>query len=66
MAFTTCPAVRCRFMRNAQENLGVPNEISSFAQPLGATINMDGTAIYQVSRLSSPRFMVFNLVSRSI
>jgi Na+/H+-dicarboxylate symporter len=34
-------------MRNAQENLGVPAEISSFVQPLGATINMDGTAIYQ-------------------
>ncbi|MDO4804022.1 MAG: dicarboxylate/amino acid:cation symporter [Lachnospiraceae bacterium] len=29
------------------EKLGVPNEISSFVLPLGATINMDGTAIYQ-------------------
>lgn len=27
--------------------LGVPKEISSFVLPLGATINMDGTAIYQ-------------------
>lgn len=29
------------------EDLGVSNKISSFVLPLGATINMDGTAIYQ-------------------
>ncbi|NLD18133.1 MAG: dicarboxylate/amino acid:cation symporter, partial [Tissierellia bacterium] len=29
------------------ETLGVPQPISSFVLPLGATINMDGTAIYQ-------------------
>jgi len=34
-------------LRNTQDNLGVPNKISSFVLPLGATINMDGTAIYQ-------------------
>ncbi len=34
-------------MRNAQENLGVPQSIASFVLPLGATINMDGTALYQ-------------------
>ncbi len=34
-------------MRNAEENLGVPRSISSFTLPLGATVNMDGTAIYQ-------------------
>jgi len=33
-------------MRVAEENLGVPRNISSFTLPLGATINMDGTAIY--------------------
>ncbi|MDC7221892.1 MAG: dicarboxylate/amino acid:cation symporter [Spirochaetales bacterium] len=33
-------------MRNMTENLGVPRKISSFTLPLGATINMDGTAIY--------------------
>lgn len=33
-------------MRNMNENLGVPKKISSFTLPLGATINMDGTAIY--------------------
>jgi Na+/H+-dicarboxylate symporter len=34
-------------MRTAQENLKVPEPVSSFVQPLGATINMDGTAIMQ-------------------
>ncbi|WP_249872250.1 dicarboxylate/amino acid:cation symporter [Oceanobacillus saliphilus] len=34
-------------MKTAQEQLGVKKEISSFVQPLGATINMDGTAIMQ-------------------
>jgi Na+/H+-dicarboxylate symporter len=30
-----------------EENLGVPKQISGFVLPLGATINMDGTALYQ-------------------
>ncbi len=30
-----------------QQNLGVSKPISSFVLPLGATINMDGTALYQ-------------------
>ena len=34
-------------MRVAQENLGVSEGIASFVLPLGATINMDGTALYQ-------------------
>ncbi len=34
-------------METAQDNLGVSKSISSFVQPLGATINMDGTAIMQ-------------------
>jgi len=33
-------------MRCSEENLGIPRTISSFTLPLGATINMDGTAIY--------------------
>jgi len=33
-------------LRVAENNLGVPRKISSFTLPLGATINMDGTAIY--------------------
>ena len=34
-------------LRCAQENLGVSKSISSFVLPLGATVNMDGTAIYE-------------------
>jgi len=33
-------------MRCSEEKLGVPRTIGSFTLPLGATINMDGTAIY--------------------
>jgi Na+/H+-dicarboxylate symporter len=34
-------------MEVAEEKLGVSKEVSSFVLPLGATINMDGTALYQ-------------------
>jgi proton glutamate symport protein len=34
-------------MEVAREKLGVSHETSSFVLPLGATINMDGTALYQ-------------------
>jgi len=34
-------------MERCEENLGVSEEISSFVLPLGATINMDGTSLYQ-------------------
>ena len=34
-------------MERAEKNLGVSEEVSSFVLPLGATINMDGTALYQ-------------------
>lgn len=34
-------------MKLAQENLGVSKQVSGFVQPLGATINMDGTGIMQ-------------------
>lgn len=34
-------------MKNTNENLGVSNQTCSFVLPLGATINMDGTALYQ-------------------
>ena len=35
-------------LRTVEYRLGVSNEIASFTVPLGATINMDGTAIMQV------------------
>ncbi|MCK5118552.1 MAG: dicarboxylate/amino acid:cation symporter [Candidatus Latescibacteria bacterium] len=34
-------------MECAEENAGLPNRIVSFVLPLGATINMDGTALYE-------------------
>jgi len=34
-------------MKSCEENLGVPKKITSFVLPLGATINMDGTSMYQ-------------------
>ena len=34
-------------LSNVRENLGVSEGVSSFVLPLGATINMDGTALYQ-------------------
>lgn len=34
-------------IESAEEDLGVSDEVSSFVLPLGATINMDGTALYQ-------------------
>ena len=34
-------------LENAERRLGVDNSIASFTVPLGATINMDGTAIMQ-------------------
>jgi Na+/H+-dicarboxylate symporter len=35
-------------LRVTEEGLGVPKPIAGFVLPLGATINMDGTTIYQV------------------
>jgi len=34
-------------MERVEEHLGVPKEVSSFVLPIGATINMDGTSLYQ-------------------
>jgi len=34
-------------MEVSEKNLGVSEEVASFVLPLGATINMDGTALYQ-------------------
>jgi len=34
-------------MEKVEKNLGVNEEVSSFVLPVGATINMDGTSLYQ-------------------
>ena len=34
-------------MERVTDHLGVDNEVSSFVLPVGATINMDGTSLYQ-------------------
>ena len=34
-------------MERAEEHVGVDKEVSSFVLPVGATINMDGTSLYQ-------------------
>lgn len=49
IAFSTCSssATLPVTMQNTEENLGVSNDVASFVLPLGATMNMDGTAIYQ-------------------
>ena len=47
-AFTsTSSAATLPVSKECSHNLGADDEISSFVLPLGATINMDGTAIYQ-------------------
>ncbi len=34
-------------LTSVEQRAGVPNRVSSFVLPLGATINMDGTALYE-------------------
>lgn len=48
MAFSSASSVgTLPFTLECSERLGARKEIASFVLPLGATINMDGTAIYQ-------------------
>ena len=48
MAFSSASSVGgLPFNLECSERLGVRREVASFVLPLGATINMDGTAIYQ-------------------
>ncbi len=49
LGFTNCSydAALPVNMKNFTENIGANKSIASFVLPLGATINMDGTAIYQ-------------------
>ena len=50
LAFSTSSsaAVMPLSMRVAEQSLGVRPSIAKFIVPLGATVNMDGTALYQV------------------
>ena len=34
-------------IRNATQNAGLPERVTTFTLPLGATVNMDGTALYE-------------------
>jgi Na+/H+-dicarboxylate symporter len=34
-------------MERVEEHLGVDEEVASFVLPIGATVNMDGTSLYQ-------------------
>ena len=48
MAFSSASSVGTMpFTLECSERLGARREVASFVLPLGATINMDGTAIYQ-------------------
>lgn len=44
---TSSAAVMPLSIKTAQDELGVSKSISNFLVPVGATVNMDGTAIYQ-------------------
>ncbi|MEW6621601.1 MAG: dicarboxylate/amino acid:cation symporter [Bacillota bacterium] len=49
IAFSTCSSAATlpATIKCTEENLGVSKSTSSFVLPLGATVNMDGTAVYQ-------------------
>jgi Na+/H+-dicarboxylate symporter len=49
MAFSTSSSVATLpvTVKCVEENLGVSKETSSFVLPIGATVNMDGTSLYQ-------------------
>jgi Na+/H+-dicarboxylate symporter len=48
VAFTTSSsAATLPVTMESCENIGAPKSVTSFVLPLGATINMDGTALYQ-------------------
>ncbi|MGD8829432.1 MAG: dicarboxylate/amino acid:cation symporter [Pseudomonadales bacterium] len=49
-------------LRTVEKRIGVKNEVAAFAIPLGATINMDGTAIMQgVATVFIAQFYVIDL-----
>jgi len=48
-AFSTCSsnATLPVTMNNVEKNAGISNRVSSFVLPMGATVNMNGTALYE-------------------
>lgn len=48
-AFSTCSSAAALpiSLRDSQDKVGISNKIASFTLPLGATINMNGTALYE-------------------
>jgi len=49
-------------MERCEDHIGVSKEISSFVLPLGATINMDGTSLYQaVAVVAMAQFHMIDL-----
>ncbi|MEL6917341.1 MAG: dicarboxylate/amino acid:cation symporter [Bacteroidota bacterium] len=49
-------------MERVEEHIGVDKEVSSFVLPVGATINMDGTSLYQgVAAVFIAQALVFDL-----
>ena len=49
MAFSTSSSAATLplTIRNVEEKVGVSNRVSSFVLPMGATVNMDGTALFE-------------------
>jgi Na+/H+-dicarboxylate symporter len=49
MAFSTSSSAATLpvTINNVENNVGVSNRVSSFVLPMGATVNMDGTALYE-------------------
>ena len=70
LAFSTASsaAVMPLSMKTADEKLGVSSNISDFVIPVGATINMDGTALFQcvttifMAQAYGIEFSIMNLV----
>ena len=64
LAFSTSSraATRPVTMERVEEHVGVDKEVSSFVLPVGATINMDGTSLYQaVAAVFIAQALNFNL-----
>jgi Na+/H+-dicarboxylate symporter len=68
IAFTTrSSAATLPFNMEAARKMGVPDEVFNITLPIGATVNMDGTALYQVlSALFIAQLFGINLTSTQL